>query len=109
VADGRALLDREFLRLAVEDIDYEQLAQKLNLRSLDDLYAAVGTGDLSVDRVINVAQRLFNVETPEPATSLVGRATSAEQGASDVYIDGVGNLLSHIAQCCKPIPGDSIT
>lgn len=110
VADGRALLDREFLRLAVEDIDYEQLAQKLNLRSLDDLYAAVGTGDLSVDRVINVAQRLFKVDkSPEPVISLVGRATSAEFGASDVYIDGVGNLLSHIAQCCKPIPGDSIT
>ncbi len=110
IADGRALLDREFLRLAVEDIDYEQLAHKLNLRSLDDLYAAVGTGDLSVDRVINVAQRLFKVDkSSEPVISLVGRATSVEQGASDVYINGVGNLLSHIAQCCKPIPGDSIT
>lgn len=110
VADGRALLDREFLRLAVEDVDYEQLAQKLNVKTLDDLYAAVGTGDLSVDRIINVAQRLFKADkTPEPVISLVGRATSAEQGASDVYIDGVGNLLSHIAQCCKPIPGDSIT
>jgi len=110
VADGRALLDREFLRLAFENVDYGQLAQKLNLKTLDDLYAAVGTGDLSVDRIINAAQRLFKVDkTPEPATSLVGRATSSDQGASDIYIDGVGNLLSHIAQCCKPIPGDSIT
>lgn len=109
VADGRALLDREFLRLAVDDIDYDQLAQKLNLKGLNDLYAAVGTGDLSVDRIINVAQRLFKDDkTQEPVISLVGRATSAEVGASDVYIDGVGNLLSHIAQCCKPIPGDSI-
>lgn len=110
VADGRALLDREFLRLAFENVDYEQLAQKLNLKTLDDLYAAVGTGDLSVDRIINAAQRLFKADkTPELATSLVGRATSSDQGASDIYIDGVGNLLSHIAQCCKPIPGDSIT
>ncbi|MBC6906935.1 GTP diphosphokinase [Saccharophagus sp. K07] len=109
IADGRVLLDREFMRLAVEDIDYQQLAQKLNLKTLDDLYAAVGTGDLSVDRVVNVAQRLFKVDKPEPVISLVGRAYSADQGASDIYIDGVGNLLSHIAQCCKPIPGDSIT
>lgn len=109
VADGRALLDREFLRLAVEDIDYDQLAQKLNLRNLEDLYAAVGTGSLSVDRVINVAQRLFKDDrSQEPVISLVGKAKAADQGASDVYIDGVGNLLSHIAQCCKPIPGDSI-
>lgn len=109
IADGRALLDREFLRLAVEDLDYEQLANTLNLKSLDDLYAAVGTGDLSVDRVINVAQRIFKDEREsEPVISLVGKAKSAESGASDVYIDGVGNLMSTIAQCCKPIPGDSI-
>lgn len=110
IADGRALLDREFLRLAVDDIDYEQLANKLNLKTLDDLYAAVGTGDLSVDRVINLTQRLFKVDkSSEPVISLVGRAASSDQGGADVYIDGVGNLMSHIAQCCKPIPGDSIT
>ncbi len=108
IADGRALLDREFLRLAVDNIDYEKLAQKLSLKSLDDLYAAVGTGDLSVERIISQAQRLFNADkTPEKVISLVGRATTADN-ASDVYIDGVGNMLSHIAQCCKPIPGDSI-
>lgn len=109
IADGRALLDREFLRLAVDDVDYEQLANKLNLRTLDDLYAAVGVGDLSVDRVINAANRLFGQDThDEPAVSLVGRAASQEPGGSDVYIDGVGSLMSTIAQCCKPVPGEGI-
>ncbi len=108
IADGRALLDNEFRRLAVDDLDYEQLAKTLNLKTPDDLYAAVGTGDLGVDRVINVAQRLFSVQQPvEPVISLVGRASS-DQSDTDVFIDGVGNLLSHIAQCCKPIPGDRI-
>lgn len=108
IAEGRALLDREFLRLAVDDLDYEQLLQKLNLKAIDDLYAAVGTGDLSVDRIINLAQRLFKVDsTPEKVKSLVGRAKTSDQ-SSDVYIDGVGNMLSHMAQCCKAIPGDSI-
>ncbi len=110
IADGRALLDHEFLRLAVENIDYEALAKKLKLRTLDDLYAAVGTGDLSVDRIIHAAQRLFKPEkNDEPVTSLVGRASTNQADGSDVYIDGVGNLMSHIAQCCKPIPGDRIT
>ncbi len=109
IADGRAILDREFMRLAVEDLDFEQLAQKLKARNLEDLYAGVGTGEVSVDRVINAAQRLYKVErADEPVISLVGRATSND-GTSDIYIDGVGNLLSSIAQCCKPIPGDSIT
>lgn len=108
---GRALLDREFLRLAVDNIDYERLARKLNLQTLDDLYAAAGTGDLTVDRVIQAAQRLFSPDkNPSPAISLVGRASREDQfDGSDVYIDGVGNLLSYIAQCCRPIPGDSIS
>ena len=108
---GRALLDREFLRLAVDDIDYEKLARKLSLQTLDDLYAAVGTGDLTVDRVIQSAQRLFsNTKNQEPVISLVGRARREDQvDGTDVYIDGVGNLLSYIAQCCQPIPGDAIS
>ena len=108
---GRALLDREFLRLAVENIDYEKLARKLNLQTLDDLYAAVGVGDLTVDRVIQSAQRLFgNDKQDKPVISIVGRASREDQAdGSEVYIDGVGNLLSYIAQCCKPIPGDSIS
>ncbi len=111
VEHGRASLDREFLRLAIEDLDYERLAQKLNLQTLDDLYAAVGIGDLTVERVINAAQRLFgSSNTPEVTTPLIGRAQHEDKtNTSDVYIDGVGNLLSYIAQCCKPIPGEGIS
>lgn len=109
IADGRALLDHEFRRLAVDDLNYDELAKKLNLNSLNDLYAAVGTADLGVERIINAAQRLINAANPqEPVVSTVGRASDETSGA-DVYIDGVGNLMSHIAQCCKPIPGDRIT
>ena len=109
IADGRAMLDHEFKRLAVEDLDYEKLANQLNLKSLDDLYASVGTADLSVDKVIHAAQKQLDIADPEkPVSSLVGRAQHEEGPEEDVYIDGVGNLLSNIAKCCKPIPGDSI-
>ncbi len=109
IADGRALLDHEFKRLAVENLNYDDLANGLNLKSLDDLYVAVGTAELGVEKVINSAQRMLNIDKHEhQAASLVGRATN-ETGGADVYIDGVGNLLSHIAQCCKPIPGDRIS
>lgn len=111
VEHGRAALDREFMRLAVDNIDYERLAKKLNLQTLNDLYAAVGTGDLTVDRVIHSAQRLFgDNKSPEMTTPLVGRARHDDKTeGTDVYIDGVGNLLSYIAPCCKPIPGDRIS
>ncbi len=110
IVDGRALLDREFMRLGVKDIDYQQLANTLKVQTLDNLYAAVSTGDLSVERIINVAQRLFkNEKESKPVVSMVGRAArDANDDGPDVYIDGVGNLVSYIAQCCQPIPGDRI-
>ncbi|VUD56507.1 GTP pyrophosphokinase [Thalassocella blandensis] len=109
IADGRAMLDHEFKRLALAGLNYEELTQKLKLKSLDDLYAAVGMADLSVDRVINAAHRLIDKDSSQQTVgSMVGRASNEESGV-DVYIDGVGNLMSHIAQCCKPIPGDGIS
>jgi GTP pyrophosphokinase len=108
IADGRAILDKEFRRLAVDDLDYETLARKLNLVTLDDLYAAVGASDIGVGQVLNTAQKMLEVNKDvAPAVSLVGRADQASQG-SDLYIDGVGNLLTHIASCCHPVPGDAI-
>ena len=110
IADGRAMLDHEFKRLAVKNLDYEKLANQLKLNNLDELYASVGTADISVEKVIFAAQKLLNIDSDQrdPVASLVGRAQHEEGPAGDVFIDGVGNLLSNIAKCCKPIPGDSI-
>ncbi len=108
IADGRAILDREFRRLAVENLEFESLARKLNLNSLDDLYAAVGASDLGVGQVLSAAQKmLYGDQTGEPAIPLTGRASDQKDNA-DIYIDGVGNLLTHIARCCDPVPGDAI-
>lgn len=109
IADGRALLDHEFKRLAIENFDFDALANSLNLNRLDDLYAAVGVADYGVEKVLDAANRLLNKDKPrEPVLPIVGKATGGNRGA-DVFIDGVGNLLSYIAQCCKPVPGERIS
>ncbi|WP_096087268.1 GTP diphosphokinase [Agaribacterium haliotis] len=108
IADGRALLDHEFRRLALENFDFDALAKSLNLKGLDDLYAAVGVADLGVEKVIDAANRMLNRDKDvEPVVNIVGKVSDSHSGA-DVYIDGVGNLLSYIAQCCKPVPGERI-
>lgn len=107
VADGRTILDGEFKQLALSDFDFGALAAKLNMHSLDDLYAAVGAGDIGVGQVLNTAQRMVKVEQVEPVPSLTASVARGE-GKTDVYIDGVGNLMTHIARCCNPVPGDEI-
>ncbi len=108
IVDGRAVLDKEFKRLAMSELNFEALAKSLNLQSLEDLYAAVGASDIGVGQVVNAAQKLLVTQYPvDPVVSLVGKA-SQDQHGTDLFIDGVGNLLTHIAGCCNPLPGDSI-
>jgi len=109
ISDGQALLDREFKRLALLDLNFEDLAKKLNLRSMNDLYAAVGASDIGVGQVLNAAQKLLGVGQPEQARVPIKSKTTDNKPGRDVYIDGVGNLLTHFANCCTPVPGDAIT
>ena len=107
IADGRALLDKEFKRLALHDFDFEALAKKLNLANLENLYAAVGANDISVGQVLGAAQRMLPVTTSPIAVPLTGRVAT-KHGDSDIYVEGVGKLLTSIASCCNPVPGEAI-
>jgi GTP pyrophosphokinase len=102
---GRHLLDREFKRLALTSVDYKRVAAKVQLGTVEDMYAAVGAGDLSSAQVLNAAQGLVG-RHPEPQLRLTSGSSSYR---SQVQVQGVGNLLTHMAGCCKPLPGDSIT
>ncbi|MCZ6829907.1 MAG: GTP diphosphokinase [Gammaproteobacteria bacterium] len=100
---GRQLLEREFRRLALTSIDYKRVAQRVQQATVEDMYAAVGSGELSAVQLLNAAQGLLAQEQPQPR--LVKRRV---QRTGDVQVRGVGNLLTHVAGCCKPLPGDEI-
>lgn len=109
IAEGQALLDREFKRLALLDLDFESLAKKLKFNSLDDLYAAVGASDIGVGQVLNAAQKQLDEADPQQPLIPFKTKSPAKKKDSDFYIEGVGNLLTQIASCCNPVPGDAIT
>jgi GTP pyrophosphokinase len=102
---GRHLLEREFKRLALTSVDYLRIARKIQLATVEDMYAAVGAGDLSAAQVMNAAQGL--VENRAPQLKLAKPGGGGYRG--QVQVRGVGNLLTHMAGCCKPLPGDAIT
>jgi GTP pyrophosphokinase len=103
---GSQLLEREFRRLALTSVDYKRIAVAVNLKTVDDMYAAVGSGDLSATQVLNAAEALIG-DKPQPELR-ISRGTGARSGAA-VQVQGVGNLLTNMAGCCKPVPGDAIT
>jgi GTP pyrophosphokinase len=106
ITAGRNLLEREFKRLALTSIDYRRIARKVQQTTVEDMYAAVGSGDLSAAQVLNAAQGLVeNRSGPQLKLARPGGGSYRGQ----VQVRGVGNLLTHMAGCCKPLPGDAIT
>lgn len=101
---GRHLLEREFRRMALTSVDYKRIAAKVQLSTVEDMFAAVGAGDLPSSQVLNAAESLIG-NKPQPQLR-VAHGTGRRRGHVDVQ--GVGNLLTHMAGCCKPLPGDSI-
>ncbi|RFA30003.1 GTP diphosphokinase [Alkalilimnicola ehrlichii] len=112
VTAGRHALDRELHRLGVQDVSLERLAQKSRFPKVEDFLAAIGRNDITSSQIANL---LTDQILPKPDVSLevipTGTPSSDKKrsGASDdVTIYGVGNLLTRLARCCKPAPGDPI-
>ncbi len=104
---GRHLLEREFKRLALTAVDYQRIARKVQLNTVEDMYAAVGSGDLSSAQVLNAAQGLVE-NRPLPQLRPARASSSAKAERGKVHVSGVGGLLTQLAGCCKPLPGDAI-
>src|SRR5690554_6758355 len=58
VQAGKVMLERELARMALTGTDYAQLIERLGIRSQEDLFAALGSGDIRLNHVVNVAHQL---------------------------------------------------
>ena len=105
VTDGQEIWDRELKRLGVGDPPREALAERFNAPRFEDFLAALGRGDVSVPQLAGALQP-YLPPPPPPAPKLAKRR---RKRSGDVRISGVGDLLTQIAQCCKPLPNDPIT
>ena len=107
VSEGRGILDRELQRLAIHSLSHADLAEKLKMKSVEDLYAAIGRGDLSSAQISNAAASLLRPEARSAPVTTARRRRHA-RAEEAVSIHGVGNLMTRMARCCKPTQGDPI-
>lgn len=115
---GKELLENEINRLGLTLKQIEQHAlPRYNLKHLDDLYAGIGGGDIRLNQLANFLQsKLIKISAKEVDEEILRHVTNKsavnaqqkneKQGC--VVVEGVGNLMHHIARCCQPIPGDAI-
>jgi len=106
VTQGKLLLEREFRRLGLMDIDTSLLMQEFDLHDTEDFYQAIGCGDISIGRIISriaesEKEKVEEVLAPHPATP-------TKVTAETVTVLGLKGLLTTMARCCNPVPGDEI-
>ncbi|MHB8508776.1 MAG: RelA/SpoT family protein [Candidatus Dormibacteria bacterium] len=111
IVRGRDLLDRELRRVSqrslsvIEEPVLKAVAREYSYAELDDFFAAVGYGDVSSQSVLlklasrePVGDEILSPIPPTPQEKLTG----------NVRVRGTRDLLTSLAQCCRPVPGDGI-
>ena len=105
-SEGRAMFDREIQRLGEGMPPIPELLAELKQPDTEALHEALGLGEISAAQVAGAIQRLLHArggrsdQAPRPWPS-AGREPEVE-------VQGIGDLLSSYARCCKPVPPEAI-
>ncbi|MEE4216031.1 MAG: bifunctional (p)ppGpp synthetase/guanosine-3',5'-bis(diphosphate) 3'-pyrophosphohydrolase [Xanthomonadales bacterium] len=110
---GRESLEAENRRMGTDLGELPEILERFHQNSVDDLYVAIGNGELTAGQVINAIARKKAAEAEPQAEDLVSKApvrqrTDQAAGSDDIVIEGVGNLMTTMAKCCHPVPGDPV-
>jgi RelA/SpoT family (p)ppGpp synthetase len=101
---GKSNLEHELTKAVFDEHtkngEFEKIAQQMNYQCADDLFAALGYGETTINKIIN------KLKKPEPQKQTVYRAPSRGKSTKDIL--GLEGMMYSIAKCCSPIPGEPI-
>ena len=121
VIQGKASFDSEMKRvgLNISDISKEEflapLLKRMSMATMDDLYAAIGYGGLSAQKVVarfrdelRQYEKSENRDRPhsDPNAGFVRQSTT--KPIHGIVVEGIDNCLVKFARCCTPVPGDEV-
>ena len=105
LTQGKIILEKELHRLGMKNLNLDELAHNFDFRNINDLYVALGCGDISLKRIINS----FREEEIEKDFLLEPRIVPEKKEDIDaVKVLGLKGILTNFARCCNPAPGDEI-
>jgi GTP pyrophosphokinase len=103
IVQGREIVERELKRLGLE-ISHEAAAKLFGYEKLDDFLAAIGFGDINTQQVAGkIAETRAREQEERPFIP-----PAPVQTIEGIQVQGTGGLLTRLAQCCTPLPGDDI-
>jgi len=106
---GRDLLEKELKRLGMS-VPFEQIAQIANVKTIEDLFAQIGSGDTTAR---TVAQKILGQRAREADEALADIPQVAPQperrtDPKGISVRGVDGVLTRLAKCCNPVIGEPI-
>jgi guanosine-3',5'-bis(diphosphate) 3'-pyrophosphohydrolase len=107
---GREMLEKEVRRsggaASLRSESLREVAARFGLPDEEELFAALGNGDLSL---LQVVQSLRGPEAPPEVARPQPPAERPPGAAHGIRIRGVDNVLMRFGRCCSPLPGDPVT
>ncbi|MFR5264189.1 RelA/SpoT family protein [Clostridium sp.] len=122
IEKGKDLIEKECKKQSITFADitkgekYDKFVKRYNLNTIDDIYAAVGTGMLSASMTINKLRgEVVPIQTNEKIQNEIKdkiknqkNNNKKQYSSCSVQVEGVKNLMVRFAKCCNPVPGDEI-
>lgn len=104
--EGFEILDKELKNLGIKIERLHDVVLAFKFKQLDDLLAALGRGDIKLGQILNRLSPTEKTELPSPKP--IASPRKHREPRHHLQIEGVGHLLTHMARCCQPLPGDDV-
>ena len=116
VGKGKDLLEKEFKKVNLDVSEFSNpelqgfVLKKFSFNHIDDFYATLGFGRISVEKVMNRVKDYYGKKNVEfDIENIVSKPQkSKNKNNSGIIVKGIDNCLIKFAKCCSPVPGDEI-
>jgi GTP pyrophosphokinase len=108
IETGKHTLERELSKAGIQHVDIQKIASRLNFKNAEALYASIGHGSIKPAQIVHAMQREMHIETTAAPAVEPTYTKPAADNKSHFQIRGIDDLLTRVAKCCKPIPGDTV-
>lgn len=105
---GKLMLEKELKRLGLKKVEFEDILPELGIKTLEDLYVAIGCGDIGVGRVVNKIAELEDEELDRDLELELAEEPTSIVPSDAVKVMGLKGIATSIGKCCNPMPGDDI-
>lgn len=113
---GQSMLEDEFRRLKLDPKSMDQkrlesILTSLSFKSVDDLYVGIAMKRVSLQSIVDrLVKKRSNMLEDQEIMKIYNKqpAHVTKHSSCGVIVPGVDTIAVSLANCCRPIPGDSI-